>query len=96
MMDLTVRYICRPDIVWRKIGDEVLLLPIHSRLDDMESMFTLNEMAAKVWSMLDGRRNLLEVRDAILDEYEAEPQQVEQDIANIVEQWLEINAIEAV
>ena len=96
MPDLSVRYTRQPDMVWRKISDEVMLVPIRSHVDEMESVYTLNETAALVWSLLDGQRSLAEVRDAVLDQYEVEPQQVEQDLLELVEQWLEIQAIQAV
>jgi hypothetical protein len=94
MPDLSVRYIRQPDMVWRKISDEVMLVPIRAHVDEMESVFTLNETAALIWSLLDGRRSLADVRDAVLDEYEADPQLVERDLLELVEQWLEIQAIQ--
>jgi hypothetical protein len=42
-------------IVFRKIGEACILVPIRQGVGDMESICTLNETAARNWDLLDGR-----------------------------------------
>src|SRR5947209_15090125 len=66
---LDATYARDPDFVSRRIADEVIVLPIRKNLGDLESIYTLNEVGARIWELLDGRRTLREIRDGIAREY---------------------------
>ena len=51
------RYAKAPEFVSRRIADEMLLLPIRQNLGDLESIYTLNEVAARVWELLGSVRS---------------------------------------
>lgn len=55
-MNLTVRSKVQrmPGVVARRIAGEVVLVPIHSRAEDL-GLFTLNSVASFIWEKLDGR-----------------------------------------
>lgn len=82
-----------PDIVFRKIADEVILVPIRQNVGDLESIYTLNEVAARIWELIDGKRNIKEVKDIIVEDFEVTPQQVEKDIEELLKKLVEIKAI---
>jgi len=65
---LDATYARDPDFVSRRIADEVIVLPIRKNLGDLESIYTLNEVGARIWELLDGRRTLREIRDVIVQE----------------------------
>jgi hypothetical protein len=83
-------------MVYRDIAGETILVPIRRSLADLDSIYTLNETAARVWQLLDGQRPLQAVRDLIADEYEVKPSQVETDLAELVEDLVSLGAIRAV
>jgi hypothetical protein len=74
----------------------VILVPIRRTTEEMESIFTLNETAALAWSLFDGQHSLAQIRDCILDEYSADPAQVEQDLLELVSQLQQISALRAI
>ena len=82
-----------PNIVDRNIAGEVILVPIRNNGGDLESIYTLNETAARIWELLDGERTLAEVRDAIVAEFEVEAAGAEADLLELVEQLIEAEAI---
>lgn len=92
-MESLSRYIRDPDFVFRRIADEVILLPIRKNMGDLESIFTLNEVAARVWELLNGRRSLEEVRDMIVAEFEVTPETVEADLRELLCRLEEIGAV---
>lgn len=55
-MNLTVRSKVQrmPGVVARRIAGEIVLVPIHSRAEDL-GLFTLNSVASFIWENLDGR-----------------------------------------
>ncbi|MCK4244333.1 MAG: PqqD family protein [Candidatus Omnitrophica bacterium] len=82
-----------PNIVSRRIADEVILVPIRQNVGDLESIYTLNEVAARTWELLDGKRNVKEVRDIIVEEFEVTLQQTEKDIKELLKRLEKIKAI---
>ena len=49
MHDLMKSFVKDPNIVSRKIAGEVILVPIRKNVGDLESIYTLNEVAARIW-----------------------------------------------
>jgi len=82
-----------PDIVFRKISGEYILVPIRHRVGDLDNIYTLNETAARVWELIDGRRSVGDIRDAIAGEFEADGAQVLSDIEECLRQLQEMKAV---
>lgn len=80
-------------IVSRKIADEFILVPIRQNVGDLESIFTLNEVAARIWELIDGKMKFREIKDKIVEEFEVTPQKAEKDLIEHLKQLEKINAI---
>ncbi len=81
-------------IVFRKIADEFILVPIRQNVGDLESISTLNEVAARIWELIDGKMKVREIKDVILDEYEVTPKKLETDIIKYTKELENIGAIQ--
>ena len=82
-----------PSIVSRSIAGEMILVPIRKNVGDMENIYTLNETAARVWELIDGRRSLAEVQQHMVNEFEVEPAQAEDDLLELLDSLLEEGAL---
>lgn len=82
-------------IVSRKIADEVILVPIRQDAGDLESIYTLNEVAARIWELIDGKKRVREIRDTIVEEFEVSPQQAEDDLILLIKQLEAVGGIKA-
>jgi hypothetical protein len=82
--------------VYREIGGEAILVPIYGQVADMESIYTLSEVGARIWSLIDGRRTLAEVRDAILVEYDVPAAQLDADLDEFVRDLVSVEALRPV
>jgi hypothetical protein len=80
-------------IVSRKIADEFLLVPIKQNVGDLESIYTLNEVATRVWELIDGKKKVKEIKDKIVEEFEVASQEVEKDLTNLLKQLMAVGAI---
>jgi hypothetical protein len=80
-------------IVFRKIADEFILVPIRQNVGDLESICTLNEVAARIWELIDGKMKAREIKDKIVEEFEVTPKQAEKDLIEYLQQLEEIEAI---
>jgi hypothetical protein len=80
-------------IVFRKIADEFILVPIRQNVGDLESISTLNEVAARIWELIDGKMKVREIKDKIVEEFEVTPQEAEKDLIEYLHQLEGIEAI---
>jgi hypothetical protein len=73
-----------PDVIFRKIADEFVLVPIRQKAVDLKSIFTLNETGAFIWGFCDGSTSVSQIKDKLIEQFEVEPRQAQDDIRQIV------------
>ncbi len=83
------------NVVFRKIENEYILVPIVASAADVESIFNLNETGAAVWERIDGVKKLSEIIEAIKSEYESDGSQVDDDVMAFANEMIEAKLIEA-
>ncbi len=86
MPQLNDRYRKDANIVSRQIAGEMLLVPIRQKMGDLESIYTLNDSAARIWDLLDGERTLGEICDQMALEFEVDQAQAGQDLLVLIDQ----------
>lgn len=74
-----------PAIVTRKTGSEYVLVPVSNNIADMNSVFTLNETGAYIWELIDGKRTVADIIEALVSEYEISDNEAEKDVFEFVE-----------
>ena len=85
-----------PAFVARKIGDETVLVPVESDVGDLESVFTLNEVATFIWDLIDGKKKVRAILKKILDEFDVERAKALEDLTQFLHGLEEIEAIRRV
>jgi len=83
-------------MVFRKIADEVILVPIRNKVGDLQSIYTLNEVGARIWELIDGRRELAKIKEILLEEFSVDVPRVEEDLKAFVQKLERIEAVEEV
>lgn len=68
-------------VMVRQVGDESVMLDLASG-----TYFGLDAIGARVWQLLVEGRTLAETCDAMLEEYEVSREELERDVADLVEQ----------
>lgn len=91
---LEKRYQKNPDMVFRKIADEYILVPIRQDTADLESIYNLNEVSARIWELIDGKSKAKEIKDKITGEFEVTCEEAEKDLLELLEQLEKIKAIQ--
>jgi hypothetical protein len=90
---LDVRYEKDPSIVHREIAGEAILVPIRRHAADLESIYTLSDVGAFIWKLIDGKTSTSEIKSAIVDEYDVSPEEAEADLAEFLQQLESIGSI---
>ena len=81
------------EVVTRQIAGEAILVPIRGKLADIQKIFALNPVAEYIWQQLDRDRNLGEIRDGILANFQVEQEEAEADLQEFIIELLEADLI---
>jgi hypothetical protein len=74
----------RGEFALRKVGQESILVPIRNRVGDLDSVYVFTTVAARIWSLLDGHRDIDSVVEVICSEYDADGAVVRTDLAELL------------
>jgi hypothetical protein len=81
------------NIVTRVIGDEMILVPVYKSSEEINSIYTLNKPAARVWEMFDGKKPLSRIKQQLLSEFDATAKEVDRELGGLLKDLKEIKAI---
>jgi hypothetical protein len=73
--------VATPEQVSCALGDEAAILNMKNSV-----YYGMNAVGTRVWSLLGEPKTIVQLRDALLDEYEVEPGRCEQDLLQLLEQ----------
>ena len=92
-MKLTKSYHKNSSMVARRVADEVILVPIRQNVGDLQCIYTLNEVGARIWELLDTEATMADIASALSKEYKVEQVQAEADLVDFLAQLESIGAI---
>ena len=72
------------DIVCRRVGGESILVPIRQNVGNLDYVYTLSEVAAEVWTLLDGTHSIDAIIEAICEKYDVDRATVAADVTALV------------
>jgi len=90
---LEKRYTKDPNIVSRKIADEFILVPIKQKAGEVDSIYTMNEVGSRIWELIDGEKPLSEIRDVLVNEFEVNTEETEEDLIEFFQKLEQIGAV---
>jgi hypothetical protein len=77
------------DVVAREIEGEIIIVPLVAGIGDADDeLFTLNETARAVWDRLDGVKSAGDVAAELAQEYDGDPEEIEQDVLGLLGELL--------
>ena len=82
------------NFVQREVAGEFILVPIRQQLSDVNSLYVLNETSAAIWRRIDGTRSIRAILTELSIEYDVTSEQLEKDLATLIDDLLSIRAIE--
>jgi Coenzyme PQQ synthesis protein D (PqqD) len=74
-----IRPVRRSDVQWRTVGGEVLILQAV-----LKQYHVLNEVAARIWELADGRHTQGEIADVVSEEYSHDRDAVYEDVVETI------------
>jgi hypothetical protein len=77
-MDTSIRLRHSPNATFQNVADEAILIHLQTGV-----YYSLNEVGAAYWNMLDGTRTIADCATAIAAEYAAPPEVIAADLLEI-------------
>jgi hypothetical protein len=81
---LSTQFIKDTDLVTRDIAGEIIIVPVRSGTGDLESIYTLNEMGARIWELVDGQGSVDQIVQSIANEYDVSVDEAERDVIDFL------------
>ena len=80
----------------RKVVDEFILVPIRKRTEDINSLYALNDVAAYIWDLIDGKKCVNDIKIEVVEEFDVSPEEAEIDIVTFLDQLKQIEAVSVI
>ena len=78
-----------PDLIYRSIAGESVLVPTGQMAQNFNGMITLNEVAAFIWENLEKVDSQDELLQLVLDEFEVDEETADADVDGFLRMLLE-------
>lgn len=91
-----VRYERNPEFIFRRIVDELVLVPIRQDVADMDCIYTMNPMGAFIWEKLDGGATMGDLQAAVEREFDVEPEVAASDLIEFLNELESAGAVRRV
>jgi len=88
-----VRYQRTEEFVARAIAGETVLVPIRRQIGNLESIYTLNEVATFIWERLAEPFTVAEIALALEDTFTGDPAEMRRDLGEFLAELLNLGAI---
>lgn len=83
-------------MVCRQVGQESILVPIRQNVGNLDFVYTLSPVAARIWTLLDGKRSIAAIADEICAEFDVDHSTASADIAQLVSDLAEVSLLNPV
>lgn len=83
-------------MVCRQVGQESILVPIRQNVGNLDFVYTLSPVAARIWTLLDGSRSIAAIADEICAEFDVDHATASADIAQLVSDLAEVSLLNPV
>jgi hypothetical protein len=84
------------DVVCRSVGAESILVPIRNNVGNLDFVYTLSPVAARIWALLDGAKTADEIIEAICAEYDVDRETAQADMAALISDLAGVSLISRV
>jgi hypothetical protein len=81
-------------VVARVVAGETLIIPVHDRVGDLASFYSLNSTGSLIWKLLGSPRTETQLAMSFAQEYEVEPEMARRDVADFLDEMMALGLVE--
>jgi hypothetical protein len=82
------------NIVDRLIDDEIIIVPVSSKLSSQGTIYNLDPVGAKIWQWIDGKNTVAKIKQYIVETMDVSCEQAEKDLIEFLKDLESVGAIE--
>ena len=75
----------KKELVLRDIAGDFVLIPTGTTVLENNGLFTINEVAARIWELLPGAESAAALTDALAEEYDADRDTLDRAVAEFLD-----------
>jgi len=68
------------DLVTRTIAGETIIVPVRAHVVNLESIYSTDEVGSLIWQLIDGRRAVEQIAEAVCESYEVDQEKATTDV----------------
>lgn len=92
--DMLNTYFKKSDsVVFRKIADEFILVPVRKDAVDLKAIFSFNETGARIWELIDEKKTVSDIAKVICKEFNQEKDKVQKDAVEFITQLKDLKFV---
>ena len=88
---MTVQLVISSDVLSQEVNGETVLLNLEG-----EAYFALNEVGTHIWQLLQSGHTLADIMDTLSGQYDVSRQQLENDVAKLLDELIEAGLVSRV
>lgn len=73
------------DVVARQVGLESILVPIRHNVGNLDFVYTLSPVAARIWALVDGSRSVAAIASELSGEFDVDAATAAADVTSLLE-----------
>ncbi|HEX2059629.1 MAG TPA: PqqD family protein [Thermoanaerobaculia bacterium] len=81
------------EVVARQVGLESILVPIRHNVGNLDFVYTLSPVAARIWALLDGTRSIDAIVTELCQEFEVDRATAMADVSALVSDLAEASLV---
>ncbi len=93
LMNPKARFKKNPDIVTRTIEEETILMPLYESSKDINCIYTLNAVGARIWHLVDGKKEVAQIKAQLQKEFEVSAQTLDRQVESFLKDLTKIKAL---
>lgn len=82
------------DVICRQVGGESILVPIRQNVGNLDYVYTLSPVAARVWALLDGTRTIDAIVTELCNEYDVSAEEALADVGSLLADLESVNLVQ--
>jgi len=83
----------KKQLIKRKIGQDLILVPVGKTVYESNGLFILNELGSFIWDLLPNAETEAEICNAVLEEYDVSAEEASADIAEFLNKLRDMNIL---
>jgi hypothetical protein len=81
------------EFVTRRIADETLIVPVVSGVGDLDAIFTLNETASRIWTLVEQPTTVQTIVEDVVRAFDVAPDRAARDVAEFLDRLADAGLI---